>query len=158
VILELKQKGGLSTHSKQQHQCRSQGGSYSPALRAATNVVLQRSCSASVRMASVSPFTPEQAMRLLDFGNKMDMSLLDSVVSCFYNTVGPQVRQRTPHPYPTQLHIWTLYNNMCIYGIVVHQTQTYYTHKHTCTNSLSHTHALERDHLHSTSNKWPSRC
>lgn len=46
------------------------------------------------RMASVSQFTAEQAMVLLDFGSKMDMTLLDSVVSCFYNTVGPQVRQR----------------------------------------------------------------
>lgn len=44
------------------------------------------------RMASVSQFTAEQAMCLLDFGSKMDMTLLDSVVSCFYNTVGPQVR------------------------------------------------------------------
>ena len=44
-------------------------------------------------MASVSQFSAEQAMCLLDFSNKMDMTLLDSVVNCFYNTVGPQVRE-----------------------------------------------------------------
>ena len=45
------------------------------------------------RMASVTQFTAEQAMRLLDFSGKVDMTLLDAVVNCFYNTVGPQVSQ-----------------------------------------------------------------
>ena len=44
-------------------------------------------------MASVTQFTAEQAMRLLDFSGKVDMTLLDAVVNCFYNTVGPQVSQ-----------------------------------------------------------------
>ena len=44
-------------------------------------------------MASVAGFTAEQAMSLLDFTGKVDMTLLDSVVNCFYNTVGPQVSE-----------------------------------------------------------------
>lgn len=43
------------------------------------------------RMATVGQFTAEQAMRLLDFSGKIDMTLLDTVVNCFYNTVGPEV-------------------------------------------------------------------
>ncbi|CAI8039372.1 Exportin-1 [Geodia barretti] len=60
-------------------------------------------------MASVSPFSAEQAMRLLDFGNKMDMSLLDSVVSCFYNTMGPQqqVAQQVLTQFREHPEAWT---------------------------------------------------
>ena len=37
-----------------------------------------------------SPFA-NQALRLLDFSNKLDITLLDSVVTCFYGTVGQEV-------------------------------------------------------------------
>ena len=40
----------------------------------------------------MAQFTAEQAMSLLDFTSKVDMTLLDAVVNCFYNTMGPQVR------------------------------------------------------------------
>ena len=39
---------------------------------------------------AASPFA-DQALQLLDFSNKLDITLLDSVVSCFYGTVGPEV-------------------------------------------------------------------
>ena len=39
-------------------------------------------------------FTAEQAGQLLDFSQKLDISLLDAVVNCFYSNVGPQVRVR----------------------------------------------------------------
>ena len=35
--------------------------------------------------------TIEQATQLLDFSQKLDITLLDSVVSCFYMAHGPQV-------------------------------------------------------------------
>lgn len=35
--------------------------------------------------------TIEQASQLLDFSQKLDINLLDSVVSWFYCSVGPQV-------------------------------------------------------------------
>ncbi len=38
-----------------------------------------------------APFTGEQAALLLDFSRKLDITLLDSVVGCFYGSVGPQV-------------------------------------------------------------------
>lgn len=44
-------------------------------------------------MASVAQFTADQAMQLLDFSHKLDMPLLDAVVTCFYSTMGPQVSQ-----------------------------------------------------------------
>ena len=40
--------------------------------------------------AGGSPFA-DQAMQLLDFNNKLDIQLLDSVVNCFYGSVGPEV-------------------------------------------------------------------
>ena len=36
-------------------------------------------------------FTAEQATQLLDFSQKMDIAMLDAVVTCFYNSVGSQV-------------------------------------------------------------------
>ena len=39
---------------------------------------------------AASPFA-DQAMQLLDFSNKLDIQLLDSVVNCFYGSVGPEV-------------------------------------------------------------------
>ena len=33
----------------------------------------------------------EQAMQLLNFTDKLDITLLDSVVHCFYYTMGPEV-------------------------------------------------------------------
>lgn len=37
-----------------------------------------------------SAFT-EQAMQLLNFTGKLDITLLDSIVHCFYFTMGPEV-------------------------------------------------------------------
>jgi hypothetical protein len=39
-------------------------------------------------MATIS----EQAMKLLDFNQKLDISLLDSIVGCMYSGIGEQVR------------------------------------------------------------------
>jgi exportin-1 len=39
-------------------------------------------------MASIS----EQAMKLLDFNQKLDITLLDSIVGCMYSGIGEQVR------------------------------------------------------------------
>ena len=33
----------------------------------------------------------EQAVQLLNFEQKLDINLLDSVVECFFGTVGPEV-------------------------------------------------------------------
>lgn len=36
-------------------------------------------------------FTADRAMQLLDFSKKLDVSLLDGVVDCFYNGTGNDV-------------------------------------------------------------------
>ena len=36
----------------------------------------------------------DQASKLLDFSQKLDINLLDNVVGCLYNGEGPQVRIR----------------------------------------------------------------
>ena len=41
---------------------------------------------------STSGIFSNQAMQLLDFSQKLDISLLDSVVNCFYGSVGEEVR------------------------------------------------------------------
>ena len=43
-------------------------------------------------MASIVHFTAEQALQLLDFSRKIDVPLLDAVVTSFYSTVGSEVR------------------------------------------------------------------
>ena len=43
-------------------------------------------------MASIAHFSAEQALQLLDFSHKMDVPLLDAVVTSFYSTVGSEVR------------------------------------------------------------------
>jgi len=43
-------------------------------------------------MASMAHFSAEQALQLLDFSHKMDVPLLDAVVTSFYSTVGSEVR------------------------------------------------------------------
>jgi hypothetical protein len=65
-------------------------------------------------MASVTQFTAEQAMRLLDFSGKVDMTLLDAVVNCFYNTVGPQqqVAQQVLTQFREHPEAWTQVDNI----------------------------------------------
>lgn len=49
-----------------------------------------------------APFTADHAMMLLDFSQKLDISLLETVINAFYNSVGPEVTERmlTPPPQP----------------------------------------------------------
>lgn len=49
-----------------------------------------------------APFTADHAMMLLDFSQKLDISLLETVINAFYNSVGPEVtgHRLTPPPSP----------------------------------------------------------
>ena len=38
-----------------------------------------------------TPFTADHAMMLLDFSQKLDIALLETVINAFYNSVGPEV-------------------------------------------------------------------
>lgn len=49
-----------------------------------------------------APFTADHAMMLLDFSQKLDISLLETVINAFYNSVGPEVTERMLTP-PTPL-------------------------------------------------------
>ena len=90
-------------------------------------------------MASVSQFSAEQAMCLLDFSNKMDMTLLDSVVNCFYNTVGPQVRERERER-----------NDICsVLLFFVHYHVSYLdTHTHILIHPVTHIHTCTHAHTY----------
>lgn len=43
-------------------------------------------------LLTATPGFADQAMTLLDFSLKLDISLLDSVVNCFYSSTGEEVR------------------------------------------------------------------
>lgn len=40
-----------------------------------------------------TPFTADHAMMLLDFSQKLDIALLETVINAFYNSVGPEVSE-----------------------------------------------------------------
>lgn len=41
---------------------------------------------------NAAPAFADKAMTLLDFNQKLDIALLDSVVACFYSSTGAEVR------------------------------------------------------------------
>lgn len=47
-----------------------------------------------------APFTADHAMMLLDFSQKLDISLLETVINAFYNSVGPEVTGHRLPPLP----------------------------------------------------------
>ena len=50
--------------------------------------------------------TTEQAMRLLDFSQKPNIPLLDTVVNCFYNSAGPEVCHCVRLTACVSLYVW----------------------------------------------------
>lgn len=45
-----------------------------------------------------TPFTADHAMMLLDFSQKLDIALLETVINAFYNSVGPEVTEHNAKP------------------------------------------------------------
>ena len=58
-------------------------------------------------MSASTPFS-DQAMQLLDFSSKLDIALLDSVVTCLYGTVGPEVSVSVSGVWGRCRKVWSL--------------------------------------------------
>lgn len=89
-----------------------------PCRQAMASILSPRGGDSGQEPTSALPIN-EQAMQLLNFSHKLDISLLDTVVAFFYSAVGEQVIPRCVHVCMLRLllphaHIWSFYYSCLI--------------------------------------------